>query len=130
VARAVARIKRGLQKELFLGSLASGRDWGWAPDYVEGMRLMLQIDPVEDFILATGEHRTVEIYVSSAFAVLGLNWRDYVRFNSDLVTTVEPIAACGNAAKAKRMLGWKNTVPFDEIVVRLVRSEYDKLGKT
>jgi GDPmannose 4,6-dehydratase len=128
VARAVARIKRGLQKELFLGSLASGRDWGWAPDYVEGMRLMLQLDPVEDFILATGEHRTVEVYVSSAFAVLGLNWRDYVKFNSDLVTTVEPIAACGNAAKAKRMLGWKNTVPFDEIVVRLVRSEYDKLA--
>lgn len=128
VARAVARIKRGLQKELYLGSLVSGRDWGWAPDYVEGMRLMQEVDPVDDFVLATGEFRTVETYVTAAFGVLDLNWRDYVKFNSELVTTVEPIAACGNAAKARRLLGWKNTVPFDEIVVRLVRSEYDKLA--
>jgi GDPmannose 4,6-dehydratase len=128
VARSVARIKLGLQKELYLGSLSSGRDWGWAPDYVEGMRLMMQADPVDDFVLATGVYRTVEVFVAAAFAVVGLNWRDYVKFDSELVTTVEPIAALGNADKARRLLGWKNTVPFDEIVVRLVKSEYEKLA--
>ena len=126
LARAAARIKRGLQQELSLGSLAGRRDWGWAPDYVRGMWLILQQKHVDDFVLATGELHSVEELVTRAFECVGLNWRDYVRFDAQLVTTVEPVAPCGNPAKARLQLGWENTVPFDEMVERLVRSEMDR----
>jgi GDPmannose 4,6-dehydratase len=128
VARAAARIKKGLQTELQLGSLAGRRDWGWAPDYVNGMWLMLQADPVDDFILATGELHTVEDFVAVAFQVVGLNWRDHVKFDPGLVTNVEPISPCGNPGKARRILGWKNTVKFNEMVTRLVDAELCKLS--
>ena len=128
VARAVARIKKGLQTELQLGSLTGRRDWGWAPDYVRGMWQMLQADVVDDFILATGKLHSVEELVQNAFLSLGLQWRDYVKFDPDLVTTVEPIAPCGNPSKAQRLLGWQNTVAFEEMMERLVASELDKLG--
>lgn len=127
VARAVARIRRGLQSELVLGSLTGRRDWGWAPDYVRGMWQMLQADPVDDFVLATGQLHSVEELVAIAFAEIGRNWRDHVKFDARLVSAIEPVAACGNPSKAKRLLGWQNTVPFPEIVARLVRSESDKL---
>jgi GDPmannose 4,6-dehydratase len=127
IARAVARVKRGLQQELVLGALSGRRDWGWAPDYAKGMWMMLKQDPVDDFILATGKLHSVENFVSCAFSTVGLEWQPYVKFNKDLVTTVEPIAPCGNPGKARRVLGWENTVPFEEIVRRLVESELDKL---
>lgn len=127
IARAAARIKRGLQKEVQLGSLAGRRDWGWAPDYVNGMWLMLQSIPVDDFILATGELHTVEDFVEASFAAVGLKWRDFVKFDPALVTTVEPLSPCGNPGKAKRILGWKNTVSFEDLVGRLVDSELRKI---
>ena len=123
VARGAARIKVGLQAELVLGSLAGRRDWGWAPDYVHGMWLMLQADPVDDFVLATGILHSVEQLVEAAFGCVELNWRDYVRHDTRLETTVEPVAPCGNSAKAKRLLGWQNTVPFGEMIERLVAYE-------
>jgi GDPmannose 4,6-dehydratase len=128
IARGVARIKKGLQKELALGSLEGRRDWGWAPDYVRGMWQMLQADPVDDFVLATGELHSVDEFVQLAFAAVDLNWRDFVTFDQTLITSVEPIAACGNPGKARRLLGWQNTVPFAEMAVRLVQSEYDRLS--
>lgn len=128
VARAAARIKKGLQQELQLGSLTGRRDWGWAPDYVKGMWMMLQADPVDDFILATGQLHTVEELVSAAFTAVGLDWREHVRYDPELLSTVEPISPCGNPAKAKSILGWSNTVTFDEMVSRLVASETSKLA--
>ena len=128
VARAVARIKMGQQSELVLGSLEGQRDWGWAPDYVEGMWLMLQATPVDDFILATGKLHTVRELVDIAFQYVGLNYEDYVRHDAALVTTVEPMAPCGNPAKAKRLLGWENTTPFPEILSRLIDSELSQLN--
>ena len=127
VARAVARIKKGLQKDLVLGSLAGQRDWGWAPDYVRGMWMMLQADPVDDYILATGHLHSVEELVACCFKTAGLHWRDHVKHDQALVMAVEPLAACGNPAKARRLLGWENTVPFAEIMSRLVESELKKL---
>ncbi|MEM9227595.1 MAG: GDP-mannose 4,6-dehydratase, partial [Verrucomicrobiota bacterium] len=127
VAQAVARIKAGLQKELSLGSLTGQRDWGWAPDYVRGMWLMLQADPVDDFILASGEHHTVKELVEMAFSSEGLQWQDYVTHDPALVTTVEPFAPCGNPAKARRLLGWENTVPLEEIMRRLIQHCTNKL---
>jgi GDPmannose 4,6-dehydratase len=129
VARAAARIKKGLQRDVELGSLNGRRDWGWAPDYVRGMWLMLQAEPVDDYVLATGVLHTVEEFVQTAFRALDLEWRDYVKYDAKLLTTVEPLAPCGNPSKAKRLLGWENTVEFEEIATRLVRAEYDRVGR-
>lgn len=128
IARAAARIKRGLQSELVLGSLTGRRDWGWSPDYVRGMWQMLQANPVDDFVLASGILHSVEELVECAFNCVGLNWRDHVRHDTELVMSVEPVAPCGNPAKAKRVLGWENTVSFQEMVERLVAAELNLLS--
>jgi GDPmannose 4,6-dehydratase len=125
VARGAARIKKGLQKKLVLGSLEGRRDWGWAPDYVTGMWQMLQLDAVDDFIFATGKLHQVRDLVRVAFAVLDLDWEQYVEHDAGLVTAVEPASLSGNPGKAKRILGWSNSVPFEELVERLVRHQYD-----
>lgn len=128
VCKGVARIKKGLQTELHLGSLSGQRDWGWAPDYVRGMWMMLKSGTVDDYILSTGRLHSVEQFVAAAFNFVGLNWRDYVKFDSNLVMTVEPVSSCGNPNKARRLLGWENTVPFEQMIERLVSSELDKLS--
>lgn len=128
VARAVARIKKGLQTELQLGSLSGERDWGWAPDYVKGIWMMLQADPIDDFVLATGKLHSVRDLLKAAFSHAGLHWEEWVKFDASLVTAVEPIAPCGNPAKAQRLLGWTNTLPFAEMVGRLVDAELQKIG--
>lgn len=128
VARAASRIKKGLQQKLQLGALSGRRDWGWAPDYVRGMAMVLQAKTADDYVLATGKLHSVEDLVQKAFSCVGLEWRDYVEYDHSLVTTVEPISPCGNASKAERSLGWTPTVHFDEMVERLVQSEMDKLS--
>ena len=128
IARAVARIKKGSKEKLKLGNVEGRRDWGWAPDYVRGMWLMLQTDPVDDYILATGRIHSVREMLELAFGEVGLNWQDWVEYDASLLTTIEPVHPCGNAGKAKRILGWENTVPFPEIVARLVRHEVERLG--
>lgn len=127
VARAAARIKKGLQQELTLGSLQGRRDWGWAPDYVLGMWQMLQQPKVDDFVLATGRLHSVEELVACAFEFVGLEWRRFVRQDATLVMTVEPTAPCGNPSKAKRILGWENTIDFKDMVGRLVESELSRM---
>jgi GDPmannose 4,6-dehydratase len=90
---------------------------------------MLQSRSVDDYVLATGRLHTVRDFVSQAFAVAGLNWEEHVKFDAHLVNTVEPIAPCGNPAKAKQLLGWENSVPFDQIAGRMVESELAKLDR-
>ncbi|MEX0331053.1 MAG: GDP-mannose 4,6-dehydratase [Puniceicoccaceae bacterium] len=127
IARAAARIKKGLQKRLSLGALDGRRDWGWAPDYVDAMHRILQLDAVDDFVLATGRLHTVRQLVERAFEVVDLNWEDHVDHDPGLVTVVEPASLCGNASKAKRILGWTPTVTFEEMVERMVTAELEKL---
>ena len=124
----MARIKLGLQDELRLGNLDARRDWGYAPEYVEATWRMLQGDEARDYVIGTGEQHSPAEFVEIAFAHVGLNHEDYVRHDASLVTTVEPLAPCGNPAKAKRLLGWENATPFPEIVPRLVDSELNKLN--
>jgi GDPmannose 4,6-dehydratase len=127
VARAAARIKRGQQKRLSLGALDGRRDWGWAPDYVEGMWRMLQLEAVDDFVFATGKLHSVKQFVQMAFEAVGLDWKDYVDHDPELVTAVEPASLCGNPAKAKRILEWNHTVTFEQLVQKMVESELAKL---
>jgi GDPmannose 4,6-dehydratase len=91
---------------------------------------MLQVDPVDDFILATGRIHSVREILDLAFGELGLKWEEWVEYDPTLLTTVEPVHACGNPGKAKRILGWEPTVTFEEMIAKLARGEYDRLGES
>ncbi|MDN4490656.1 GDP-mannose 4,6-dehydratase [Demequina sp. SYSU T00068] len=110
ITRAAARIKAGLQSELWLGNLDSIRDWGYAAEYVEGMWRMLQADEPDDFVLATGVGITVRDFLEETFSHLGLDWEEYVRFDPRYLRPTEVDALIGDASKAKQKLGWEATV--------------------
>ncbi len=127
VTRAVARIKAGLQQELWLGNLDAQRDWGYAPDYVEGMWRMLQQDEPDDYVLATGEMHTVREFCEAAFARAGLDWQDHVRFDPRYERPAEVDALRGDATKAAEQLGWTPTVTFAELVEIMVDADIASL---
>jgi GDPmannose 4,6-dehydratase len=119
VARAAAAVAAGAADELLLGDLEAQRDWGYAPDFVEAMRLMLQQDEPDDYVVATGELHSVRELVELAFARVGVDWREYVRVDEALGRRVDyPIV--GDATKARERLGWAPTVSFEELVGLLV----------
>jgi GDPmannose 4,6-dehydratase len=107
ITRAVARIKAGLQDDVYLGNLSAVRDWGYAPEYVEGMWRMLQHDKPTDFVLATGQGHTVRDFAEFAFAHVGLDWEQYVRYDKNYERPTEVDALVGDARKAHDLLGWK-----------------------
>ena len=107
ITRAIANIKRGLQSELFLGNLSAIRDWGYAPEYVEGMWRMLQHDEPTDFVLATGIGTTVKEFCEYAFEHAGLDWEEFVRYDDRYERPTEVDALIGDASKARSLLGWK-----------------------
>src|ERR1051325_8180022 len=115
IARAVAAIKRGLQKELFLGNLDAKRDWGYAPEYVEGMWRMLQQDEGNDFVLGTGETHTVREFAEAAFSHVGLDWKEHVRHDPRYERPAEVDLLIGDPAKAKKLLGWEPQVKFNDL---------------
>lgn len=109
--------------KLKLGWLGSKRDWGYSPDYVEAMWRMLQQDKFDDFVIATGQVHTVEDLCREAFAVVGLNWKDYVVTDPHFVPPVETGPLCGNFSKAKKVLGWKPKTTFQELIGIMVQSD-------
>ncbi len=110
ITRAVARIAAGQQSDLWLGNLDAVRDWGYAPEYVEGMWRMLQHDAPEDFVLATGSAHTVQDFVRFAFDRVGLDWESHVKFDERYLRPSEVDALIGDYSKAKRLLGWEPKV--------------------
>ncbi len=116
ITRAAARIKMGLEKKLFLGNLDASRDWGYAPEYVEAMWLMLQQEQPDDYVIATGETHTVRDLLEVSFARLELDWRDHVEFDERYLRPAEVPLLLGDAAKAKAELGWQPRVAFRELV--------------
>jgi len=125
ISRAVAAIKLGLQKELFLGNLNAKRDWGYAPEYVEGMWRILQSDKGEDFVLATNEAHTVREFVEAAFAHVNLDWKDYVKHDPRYERPAEVDLLIGDASKAKRILDWEPKVRFQELVRIMVDADVE-----
>ncbi len=128
ITLAVARIKRGLQKELRLGNLDAKRDWGFAKEYVEGMHLMLQQPVPEDFVLATGETHTVEEFVEAAFSAAGLEWRDHVVLDQAFVRPAEVDLLLGDSSKAREKLGWQPRTTFAELVALMVEADMARLS--
>lgn len=118
-----AAIARGAEARLALGNLGVKRDWGWAPEYVDAMWRMLQLDEPEDCVIATGESRPLEDFVAAAFARVGLDWREHVDFSADLLRPTDVAESYGRPEKARAALGWTATIKMDEVVARMVDAE-------
>ena len=123
VSDGVARIKLGLQRELRLGNLDSTRDWGFAPDYTHAMWLMLQQDAPDDFVVATGETRSIRELCEVAFGAVGLDWHEHVIVDERFYRPAEVDALVGDAQKAEQVLGWRRKVDFKEMVETMVESD-------
>ena len=124
---AVANIKKGLQKELRMGNLDSIRDWGYAPEYTEGMWRMLQADQPDDFVLATGTAYTIKDFLTLAFEHAGLDWQEYVKFDPKFLRPTEVDELIGDAGKAKRVLGWEAKVHPPELAKIMVDADIARL---
>jgi GDPmannose 4,6-dehydratase len=127
ITRAIARIKLGLQKKLYLGNLASRRDWGYAPEYVEAMWTMLQQDKPDDYVIGTGEAHSVEEFVQEAFSYLGLDWGKYVEVDTKYFRPTEVESLLADASKARKALGWEPKVNFKKLVRIMVDADLQAL---
>jgi GDPmannose 4,6-dehydratase len=128
VSRGAAAISLGLEQELSLGDLTARRDWGYAPDYVRAMWLMLHAEEPHDYVVATGEAHTVEEFVATAFEHVGLDWREYVKRDESLVRgAADSPALVGDPTKIRQRLGWEPEVRFDELIRRMVDADLEQL---
>jgi GDPmannose 4,6-dehydratase len=127
ITRAVARILHGLQEKLYLGNLEAERDWGYAPEYVEGMWQMLQQAEPDDYVLATGETHSVREFVEFAFAEVGLDWRSHVELDPQYYRPTEIDRLEGDASKAHQKLGWAPRTRFRELVQIMVQADVQLL---
>src|SRR3989344_253871 len=123
ISNAVARIKLKKQEKLKLGNLESKRDWGYAPDYVEAMWLMLQQDKAQDFGIATGKTWSVKQCAEMAFKAAGLNWQDYVEIDKQFMRPAEVDVLVGDASKAKKILKWEPKTSFEEMMKIMVEAD-------
>ena len=130
ISDGVARIKLGLQTRLPMGNLDARRDWGYAPDYVEAMWRMLQANEPGDYVVASQQTHTVQEFCEVAFARAGLDWRKYVHVDSAFVRPAEVDVLIGDAAKAKRKLGWEPKVRFKQLVELMVDADLERLKAT
>lgn len=127
ITRAVARIKAGLQEDLYMGNLDAIRDWGYAPEYVEGMWRMLQAETPDDYVLATGCAFSVRDFLETSFEHAGLNWKDHVKFDERYLRPTEVDALIGDSSKAERVLGWKPSVRPEELARIMVDADIEAL---
>jgi len=123
ITRAVARIKAGIQERLYLGNLESTRDWGYAPEYVEGMWRMLQVSEPDDFVLATGVGATVEQFAEASFRVAGLDHREHVEIDPSYYRPAEVNYLLGDPARAEAVLEWRATTQWDELARIMVEAD-------
>lgn len=115
------RIAAGSGEKLQLGKMDIARDWGWAPEYVEAMWLMLQQDQPEDFVIATGESHTLEEFVQKSFLALGLNWRDHVQQDEGLFRPTDLVISAADPSKARNQLGWSAQTFMPQVVEKMIR---------
>ena len=123
ITRAAARIQAGIEKELRLGNLDAIRDWGDACDYVEAMWLMLQQPKADDYVIATGQSRTVRQFLDAAFAAVGMHWEEFVVVDPQFYRPAEKHPMTGDASKARRQLGWAPKRNFEAMVAEMVKQD-------
>jgi len=126
ISNAVAKIKLGIEKELVLGNLSARRDWGYAPEYVEAMWLMLQQKKPEDYVVATGQVYSVREFAEKAFEVAGLNWEDHVKTDKRFLRPLDVECLIGDPSKAKAELNWTPKTNFDDLVKIMVKEDLDR----
>ncbi len=126
ISNGVAQIKLGLQQELVLGNLEAKRDWTWAAETVEAFWLMLQQDKPDDYVIASGEAHSVREFAEKAFRCVGLDYHDYVHQDPKYLRPCEVYYHCGDASKAREVLGWQPKVKFDEIVKLMVGADLNR----
>lgn len=127
ITNAVARIKAGLATSVYLGNLNASRDWGYAPEYVEGMWRMLQSKEPDDYVLATGQTHNVRDFAIWAFEHAGLDWQEHVRFDERYLRPTEVDLLQGDATKAERELGWRPAVQADKLAMLMVDADMEEL---
>ncbi|MCC5657848.1 GDP-mannose 4,6-dehydratase [Nostoc sp. XA010] len=120
IVAGACRIAQGSNEKLYLGNIQIQRDWGWAPEYVEAMYLMLQQEQPDDYVIATGESSLLEDFVSAAFASVDLDWRDHVVIDNSLLRPTDLAVGRGNPAKAKDKLGWQAKFKMQDVVRMMV----------
>ena len=125
ITRAATRIKEGPQDKLYLGNLDAKRDWGFAGDYVEAMWLMLQQDKPDDYVIATGQTRPIREFLDLAFEQVGLDWRDYVEIDPRYLRPTEVDLLQGDSSKARKFLGWRPKVSFEQLVAMMIESDWE-----
>ena len=126
IVRAACRIAQGRQKKLQLGNIEIQRDWGWAPEYVEAMYLMLQQEAPEDFVIATGETRKLQDFIAVAFEAVGLNWKEHTAIDQTLFRPTDIMIGRGDASKAARKLGWQPKYKMDAVARMMVEAAGNK----
>ena len=125
ISHSVARIKKGLQKKIKLGNIKSKRDWGHAQDYVEAMWLMLQQEKPEDYVVGTGIAHSVENFAEKAFKHVGLNFKDHLVVDNNLLRPSEVDSLLANYTKAKKDLKWEPKITFNDLVSDMVESDLE-----
>jgi GDPmannose 4,6-dehydratase len=128
ITKSVAEIKKGTRDKLLLGNLDARRDWGYAPEYVEAMWLMLQQDTADDYVIATGETHSVREFVEEAFGLAGLDWQKYVRVDKSYFRPAEVDLLVGDPTKAREKLGWQPKTNFKDLVKLMVEADCEALG--
>ena len=128
ITLAASKIKLGLAKQLVLGNLDDRQDWGYAPDYVQAMWLMLQQDQPTDYIIASGRSHSVREVCTIAFSFLGLSYRDYVVTDKNLIRKTEARELLGDAGKAERILGWRPKTSFKDMIIKMTENDLQLLG--
>jgi len=130
ITQSVAKIYFGQQEFVELGNIDAQRDWGYAPDYVGAMYLMLQQDIPEDYVIASGYVRSVRDFLKTAFGVVELDYKNYLKISKDHFRPNETTSLCGDASKAQKMLGWKPTKNFDQFVKEMVQNDIEIIKAT
>jgi GDPmannose 4,6-dehydratase len=130
ITRAVARIHAGKQEKLYMGNLDARRDWGYAPEYVEGMWRILQQEAPSDYVLGTGESHTVREFLAEAFGYLDLDWRDFVELDPRYLRPAEVDFLLSDSSRARKELGWEPRINFRELVCIMVDADLEAIGIT
>lgn len=123
IIAAACRIAQGSTEQLYLGNMQIQRDWGWAPEYVEAMYLMLQQEEPDDYVIATGESSSLEEFVAAAFASVNLDWQSHVVIDNSLLRPTDLAVGRGNPVKAKNKLGWQAKYKMKQVVQMMVEAK-------
>ena len=127
IVKSACRISLGSKEKLYLGNIDIARDWGWAPEYVEAMWLILQQKDPEDFVIATGKTNTLKDFIATVFNVLGLDWKEFVISDPSLLRPSDILVSSADPSKAKELLGWQASFFMEDVAEAMVNESLESL---